>query len=163
MVLICLGLTCVASHTLWVWVLICMLGVRRKVTESMPAVQYPCLGKHMDGVCYTCTGRKAWQIPTDLHRDISGCTAHCMADLVFSKTKRVYVPYGDSQVWGCKYSSHPEVPELVVNIPLSYWKAKRSGASIQCCHKHTAFHFKMLLVRKGFQIHNRTHSDIKDL
>ena len=46
-----LGLTHVDSHTLWVLVLACLLRVRRKVAESMPDAQQPCLGKQLHWVC----------------------------------------------------------------------------------------------------------------
>ena len=46
-----LGLTCMASHKLWVQVLVCLLRVRKKVAESMPTTQHPCLSKQLDQVC----------------------------------------------------------------------------------------------------------------
>ena len=70
------------SYILWVPVLVCLLGIRRKVAERVLAVQHSCLGKQLDWVCKACTVRKAWQILAITHRDIS--RAHNMLHGRFS-------------------------------------------------------------------------------
>ena len=72
MVPICLGLTHVASHTLWVWMLVCQLGVRRKVAESMPATHSAPLPGKAAGEGLLGTQRQESMVnSTAIHRDIS--------------------------------------------------------------------------------------------
>ena len=55
------------------------------------------------------------------------------------------------------------VPELAVNNLCHVKRPREVEPVSMAMGDHTAYHFKMLFVRKGFQIHNRTDSDIKDL
>ena len=61
-----------ACHRLWVQVLVCPLGVGRKVIETMSTTQcFPPGQVWQDQFCQEYTGRTAWQIQTAIHRNIS--------------------------------------------------------------------------------------------
>lgn len=92
-----------------------LTGVRRKVTESMPAIHHPCLEKQLVCVCSTYTGMKAWWIPLHIHGDILRLHSTLHDRSSFTQKEMAYVLHAASQIRVGDHDSHPAISELVIN------------------------------------------------